>query len=251
MSLFSLINKLLVSNLNKAKIIEVSSHYVLNEKINQNSLIFDLGANKGNFYGDMQQRFGGHYIAVEASLSLFQTLPKINNVEAYNYALGNTNGEVTFYLSSNNEANSMDENIAEVWGMEKRETVEGITLDNLIEKLDIQKQIDLIKVDIEGAEIAMLDSLSVQTLTKIAQITIEFHDFLNQDVVSVKRIVDKLKKNHFFTLKISNQDWREVLFINTKLINLNGNQFFRLAVIHPILQFLKGFHIFLGSKIRS
>lgn len=145
----------------------------------------------------------------------------------------------------------MDKNIAGVWGTENHEIVSGITFDSLIEKLNIQKQIDLVKIDIEGAEIAMLDDLSAQTLTKIAQISVEFHDFLNHDVTSVKRMVSKLKKNHFFTLKISNQDWREVLFINTKLIKLNGNQFFRLAVIHPFLQLLKSFHIYLGRKIRS
>lgn len=251
MSLFSLINKLIVANLNRAKIVEVSSHYILKEKINKNSLIFDLGANKGNFYSNMQSTFGGHYIAIEASLSLFQALPTNNNVKTYNYALGNTSDDVTFYLSDNDEANSIDENITAVWGTARHETVAGITFDDLIEKLNIQKQIDLVKVDIEGAEIAMLASLSIEILTKIAQMPIEFHDFLNHDKTSVKRIVRKLKENHFFTLKISNQDWREVLFINTKLIKLSGNQYFRLAILHPLLQALKSCHIFIGNKIRS
>lgn len=79
------------------------------------------------------------------------------------------------------------------------------------------EQVDLCKVDIEGAEIEMLLGASKQTLLKMQQITIEFHDFLDPALVPyvqsvMRRLCHELK---FRRIRLSrgNQD---VLLLNPR-----------------------------------
>ncbi len=58
-------------------------------------------------------------------------------------------------------------------------TVPGITLDTLLEE---EKQIDLMKIDIEGYEQAILNAASDDTLKKVQQLIIEFHPHSTQDL---------------------------------------------------------------------
>ncbi len=77
---------------------------------------------------------------------------------------------------------------------EERTTLKGIGILDLIEQYNI-KQIDLFKIDIEGAEKFLFDdkAKSTQFLAKTKVIAIEIHD----DMVSRRLIYEVLKENRF------------------------------------------------------
>ena len=72
--------------------------------------------------------------------------------------------------------------------------VQSITPDFLIENYIDEEKIDLMKVDIEGAEYQFFESISEESLSKIDKFIIEFHNNENFRVMS---ILKKLAKNGF------------------------------------------------------
>src|SRR6516165_9318324 len=78
-------------------------------------------------------------------------------------------------------------------------------------------RIDLLKMDIEGAEVGILRSLSRATLRAIGQITVEFHSDpvfgfdLHREVEDVIR---SLQRQGFLSLDFSGRARLDVLFVN-------------------------------------
>ena len=107
-------------------------------------------------------------------------------------------------------------------GQGEVETVPGATLESF-RNLIGATQIDLIKVDIEGAEIAMFDTASDDLLCDVAQITIEFHDFMEASMgPDVRRVIDRLTGLGFFHVVFTRNFHGDVLFLNPRLIGLSG-----------------------------
>ncbi len=81
-------------------------------------------------------------------------------------------------------------------------------------RLGLEK-IDLLKIDIEGAEIALFDSTSNDVLSRIRQITVEFHDFIPELGIQndVKRTKLRLQSLGFYCIEWSRTN-TDVLFIN-------------------------------------
>jgi FkbM family methyltransferase len=137
--------------------------------------VIDLGANHGEFSQRVRARFGCRCIAVEANPQLAHTLSAIPGVEYYRYALSDRDGaSLTFHLSGQSEASSLfpirnERNDHTV-------TVPSTTLQSLMNEAGVE-HVDLLKVDIEGAEVQMFAATSDETLRQIDQITVEFHDF--------------------------------------------------------------------------
>ncbi|MDB4902150.1 MAG: hypothetical protein JWQ63_1431 [Mucilaginibacter sp.] len=254
MSLFEKINYAIFNNLQKAGVIEHASHYLINSKLNKNSIIVDLGANKGGFYSLMNEKHDCYCYAIEASELLFNNLPKKKKIKSYHFAIGKNNGWVKFFISKNPEANSLQSEISETWGVSSSIMVEEKTLDKFLADENVPLPIDVLKIDVEGAEADIINSVSANTLSRIAQIPVEFHDFIlttEQYNASMHEAINKLKSNHFLVLKLSAQDWRETLCINTKLVQLSNRQKMRLTIIHPFLQNLKLLHINTSHLFKS
>jgi len=254
MSLFEKINSAISNNLQKADVQDHSSHYLLSSVLNRNSVIIDLGANKGEFYSLMSKKYGCYCFAVEASEALFNNLPPINKVKSYHFAIGKNNGSTKFYISKNAEANSLQSAISETWGVTASIMVEEKTLETFLADENIQLPVDVLKIDVEGAELDVLNNLPAAILSKIAQIPIEFHDFIlntQQYKTGMYEVINKLRNNHFLVLKLSANDWRETLCINTNLVQLNNLKKIRLTIIHPFLQNLKLLHINIGRLLKN
>lgn len=256
MTTFERLNKALVNNLEKAGIFEHHSHYILSRLLNSNSCTIDLGANVGNFYSLMHNKYNCTCYAVEASPKLYADLPVIDNVKCYHYAVGGHNGEVEFYLSNESEANSLQPTIASAFGITGKVTVPMITLEKFMSDQKIKLPLDLLKIDIEGAEVDVINTLPDDILNKIKQIPVEFHDFLVLDKKyfnSMYQAINKLKANNFKIIRLSENDYRAILCINRMLVPLTVNQKIRLSIIHPIIINLKLTHsalsrLFKGDK---
>jgi hypothetical protein len=77
------------------------------------------------------------------------------------------------------------------------------------------KHVDIVKMDIEGAEYEVLETLMNSKVT-IKQLLVEFHDRFHPEEVKSKQITQLLNKNGFEVFA-SSLNYEEISFINTKI----------------------------------
>ncbi len=83
--------------------------------------------------------------------------------------------------------------------------------------MNVPGPISLVKMDIEGAEIEVLDNLSEQFLIDIAQLSVEFHDFCGMIPQSdVARVVAKMDRLGFYSMRMSGIGHQDTLFVNRR-----------------------------------
>jgi hypothetical protein len=94
--------------------------------------------------------------------------------------------------------------------------VDGIDLVTFIEQ-HVTGPVSLIKMDIEGAEVEVFDSLPDELLVSIPQISVEFHDFCGiTPGETVSRIATRLQALDFFYLRMSGIGHQDTLFVNRR-----------------------------------
>lgn len=212
----------------------VEWHTFLPRGVNSNSVVLDLGANHGSFSDKMHSYFGCFCHAIEASPILWRELDGTRQYKVYNYALTDKNGMLRFNISTED----MGSSILDITETHRVDTVdvEGIRLDSFLNKYDIER-VDLLKIDIEGAEVGMFDSLSDEFLQEVPQITVEFHDFCQVTPESdVKRIAQRLKTLGFCYFRMSGHGNQDALFVNRKKIPISRfEQFYIRFVVRNLL----------------
>lgn len=111
-----------------------------------------------------------------------------------------------------------------------RVEVEAITLAEAL-ALEPEGRIDLIKMDIEGEEVPILLQADAALFSRVAQITVEFHDFLDaSSLPSILLVIERLKSQGFTAFRMSWRSHGDMLFINENLDPLTPWQ--RLARRH-------------------
>ncbi len=104
--------------------------------------------------------------------------------------------------------------------------VPGETLESFMARCGVE-QADLVKVDIEGAEFDMFDAASDETLSTVAQFTVEFHDFLDPALTPrVKAVIARLEGLGFETIIMTRHAHGDVVFLNRAKIPLDAWQLF-------------------------
>jgi FkbM family methyltransferase len=177
------------------------------------STIVDLGANRGEFLTKVSNTFGcSNLVAVEPNPELFKELAERSDLIAINAAVGGFRGKTSFSIDPNDLASR----VVEGGTGPSTVTVELITLDDVFERAGVTK-VDLLKIDIEGQEIPMLDAVSDEVLRNIAQITIEFHDFCGLvPKKEVKRLLARLQGLGFYVARMSRVGHQDTWLVNTK-----------------------------------
>jgi FkbM family methyltransferase len=203
-------------------------HHFHARGLGSSSTVIDLGANVGKFAHPLAARFACRVYAIEASPALCAGIPAAPTLRAFNLAVGGTSGPVRFYLSQNPEANSVSPAMAGAWSAASPAEiqVQGITLADLFQSLGTRRA-DLLKVDVEGAEIALFDAAPDDLLREIGQITVEFHDFMVEANVGgdVRRIVKRLTGLGFIALVFSVAGSHDdVLFLNDRKADLTFSE---------------------------
>lgn len=90
-----------------------------------------------------------------------------------------------------------------------------VTLTELMRRTHLHR-VDLVKMDIEGAEIDLFNRSSDEELQSLMQITVEFHDFIYpEQSPSVAAIRKRMESIGFWVLPFS-LDNTNVLFVNRK-----------------------------------
>ena len=127
-------------------------------------IVFDIGANIGLFIKafNKSQNKPGAVLAFEPSSYIFsilkRTLARFKNVTCYQLAFDSKNGQATLStpLKKSGAMRSALAHIGNTFtGDHQKEIVEARTLDSFVKEIG-QERIDLIKIDVEGAEFAIL-----------------------------------------------------------------------------------------------
>ena len=206
------------------KITTIRGHSFYTSLVNRDSIVVDLGAHKGEFASEISSRFGCNCYLVEALPVLFAQIAESSSVRKFNFAMAGRDEPVELYVSKNLEGSTISGAAAK--GSEGTVTLEGITLKTLMSKAGIDA-IDLLKMDIEGAEIVLLEATSDVTLASLTQLTIEFHEFV-PGLVSpqqVQKIKERLQSLGFYAIQFSRTLNTDVLFINKRRSNISRPEY--------------------------
>jgi len=182
--------------------------------LNSNSVVVDIGAHQGQFAQMIKRDFNCTVIAFEPEKNKHEILARIPGIIPFNVAVCEMTGAKKFYTYQNDESDSLYERTDKE--VKDSYTIGCMTLKDILVNWP---DIDLLKIDAEGAEYAIIDS--TDDFSGIKQISIEFHGEGWQEHIEgfaakdIKRAMNKLKKS--FNLVEFNNDKHEFLFVREDL----------------------------------
>ena len=135
------------------------------------SEVLDLGANYGLFAKAITARFGCRCIAVEPTPEPFAAIAESPLISKLQAAAASKSGTVPFHVATDSIFSSLYPTSSVVRVIEVR----AFSLSDLFDLVET-RPLDLLKMDIEGAEVELLNTCPPSVLQQIRQITVEFHD---------------------------------------------------------------------------
>lgn len=166
----------------------------INYDLNEKSIVFDVGSYKGEFAEKIYQKYGSKLYCFEPIKTFCRIIESRNrDFQVYNFGLGGSTRSQEIYM--------MD-NATSIFNYEKTEeyrTIKIRDIDEVITDLGID-QIDLMKINIEGAEYELLNRIIEKDIvSKISNIQIQFHLFVDNAIGEREKIQEKLQKTHKIT----------------------------------------------------
>ena len=158
-------------------VVEIQQHYVIASAISDQSMVLDLGANVGDFAGQMIARFGCQVLAVEPEQTNFDSIPNHPKLRKFRGAVGGTCGHFGVQISRDPTGHRLGALASANAGVATEQVVAVHDFSSLVALAGV-RQIDVMKIDVEGCEWDWLDTITDPQLLAISQLTIEFHDFL-------------------------------------------------------------------------
>ena len=205
----------------------VRGHTFLEEPLLDTSpVILDLGANRGEFSTEMSGRYGGRYYLLEANPELAVGLPTDGPFVSLACAVAESDGRVNLNVARNDVGSSIltlpDESIYDCT-VSKTMEVPAMRLATVFDHFSLDR-VDLLKMDIEGAEVQVLSSADPRVLGRIGQISAEFHS----DAVfgfglarEVEAVIRRLRSLGFVVLDFSEGKRIDVLAVQRKVLRLS------------------------------
>ena len=200
----------------------ICGHTFLAGPLSPNATVVDLGSSTAAFARGLAEQFGCTCYVAEAASANFDRIPESHAVRKYHRAIGGLDGPVELMIAE-------DEfhwgSLAPVGDTKYggSEEVAGVTLQSFFAETGVTAP-DLVKVDIEGAEIAMFASAPDAILQRIGQLTVEFHDFMEPDnaslIAEVAVVKERLGRLGFNCFQFSHPHNGDVLFVNSARICL-------------------------------
>ena len=173
--------------------------------LNKQSLVLDFGGYKGQWASDIYSKYNCKIIIFEPVQEFYLKIQqrfKLNkNISVNCFALGKNNRDEKIYLNADGSSLYV--------ASENYEIIKYIDLLTFFNKNKIS-QVDLIKINIEGGEYELLNTLiNTSLISKIKHIQVQFHNINENSNYEMNLISDKLKKTHNlnFDYEFIWQDW--------------------------------------------
>jgi FkbM family methyltransferase len=193
----------------------ISQHSFLPGLLQTDPKILDLGANRGAFSKGLRDRYGWRSSSVEPTPELAAYLA-MQNFDVIEAAVAGEDGRTRFTYDPDAEMTGsiLGEGVVGEF-MESAREIEVVTVS--LDSLVAGRKVDLVKVDIEGAELDMFLKASDETLLSVGQFTIEFHDYWYPELSKGTRKVKQRLQGLGFWMIRGTPNNKDVLFVHPKL----------------------------------
>jgi len=167
----------------------------INYNLNQNSIVFDLGGYIGEWSDKIQRKYDSKVYIFEPVLKYFSELKKTfelkEKIKIYNFGLSDKTYDTEIIH------NGASSSLYLIDG--EKEKIKLINFVDFIKSEEI-KNIDLIKINIEGGEYDLLDFILENNLqTQINNFQIQFHKMFDDCEIRRNNIREKLSETHTLT----------------------------------------------------
>lgn len=195
----------------------IEHHTFLTGPLVPGSVVIDGGANIGAFASAMVGRFPCRVVAVEPHPKIFDAIPAHERIHKVACALGGSDGRRRLQFDANPEAARLNDAAVGEGVMTDVRRLETIFHENNV------NEVALVKLDIEGSELEVLESLSDEVLGRIAQFAIEFHDFAGYlTTPQVEAALAKLEQRGWTAIRFSRRFYGDTLIVNRRLVDLSN-----------------------------
>jgi len=209
--------------------------FFLKKILKKPKYILDIGAHKGSYSELFFKLYNNtHIVLFEPNFILYKNLKKkfnkINNIEIYNYGVGDKNRYEKFLTSSMSDYTSTFSTINKKskylfirsllhggQGKIKYVLTKIKQLDRVFVK---QKIVDLIKIDVEGYEEKVIKG-GLKTLKKTKVILIEYHKddlYLNYDPKEIHKKLISLNFRLYKKIKFPFMTWEDRIYLNNNYL---------------------------------
>jgi FkbM family methyltransferase len=181
-----------MSEINRWFSVDGDRTHRLNYPLNENSIVFDLGGYQGSWTDNIWNKFKCNIYTFEPITDLAKSIESryVNNdkVKIYSFGLSNESKKLKINLAG--DASSFNTLIVNSIECEVK------SINEFIEETDLT-EIDLMKINIEGDEYPVLNSLiSSGKIRMIKNIQVQFHRFVPNAVELRSSIQEELNKTH-------------------------------------------------------
>jgi FkbM family methyltransferase len=197
------------------KLARICEHTFIVDALSAHSVVIDGGSNLGVFARQIAALRNVRIFGFEPNPELYRKLVNSTSATFHESALGSQAGMAEI-LIGDPLFSSLCLKPPTVYG---KRMVPVVELEGFCNVHGIDR-IGLLKLDIEGSEIAVLSCLSGSFLSdRVEQVTVEFHDHLDATMKpDILKVCNRLDSLGFTRLKFSHFTFGDVLFVNRKWI---------------------------------
>lgn len=166
----------------------------INYNLNDTSLVIDLGGYHGGFSQKIYDKYKCNILCFEPCKYFYEEIKKrfngVDKIKIYNVGVGNSTETKILYCSE--DATSFYSKVGDQF-----ESSNIIPFNSLVTTI---KNIDLLKINIEGGEYDLLEHIIQHNLQeKIENVQVQFHKNIENSECRRKNIQEILKKTHVLT----------------------------------------------------
>jgi FkbM family methyltransferase len=196
----------------------IEGHTFVKTWLKNGSNVVDLGMNQGRFARTIQEKYNCNVVGVEANPFLAEGFNASGSAQCFNLAISTQKGPVRFFIDPRNSHAS---SLTAVDKSSLRPVeVDGIPFAEFY-AAHRTKDVDLMKIDIEGAEIDLFNGVEPSIFAHTKQICVEFHAFLHPEhLPAIRRIIARMQADGFHCCDFSTK-YLDVLFLNGKLEHIS------------------------------